>query len=163
MASSGDVSLKGIGSRTVDKVFAHDIEWLKGSKPDILILELGTNNLSCLPPKVIGSRIHDLACFLWNEVRISIVGVCQVVDRNIPGLSNPDIAFRAKADKLLQFLSVVLVDEKGIFVWQHREFLKSRWRLLCSDGVHCNLAGQYRLYHSIVYIIASQLPLLPAY
>ena len=35
MASSGDVSLKGIGGRTVDKVFAHDIEWLKGSKPNI--------------------------------------------------------------------------------------------------------------------------------
>ncbi len=53
MASSGDVSLKSIGSRTVDNVFAHDIEWLKGGKPDILILELGTNDLSCLPPEVV--------------------------------------------------------------------------------------------------------------
>ncbi len=69
MASSGDVSLKGIGGRTVDKVFAHDIEWLKGSKPDILILELGTNDLSCLPHEVVGSRIHDLACFMWVCVR----------------------------------------------------------------------------------------------
>ncbi len=75
MASSGDVSLKGIGGSTVDKVFAHDIEWLKGSKPDILILELGTNYLSCLPPEVVGSWIHDLACFMRDEVRVSIVGV----------------------------------------------------------------------------------------
>ena len=87
MASSGDVSLKGIGGRTVDNVFAHDIEWLKGSKPDILILELGTNDLSCLPPEVVGSRIHDLACFMRDD----------------SGSPNPDMAFRAKADKLRQF------------------------------------------------------------
>ncbi len=67
---------------------------------------------------------------------------------NIPGSSNPDMAFRAKADKLRQFLSVVLADEKGIFVWQHREFFESRRRLLGSDGVHCNPAGQYCLYRS---------------
>ena len=144
-------------------IFAHDIEWLKGSKPDILILELGTNDLSCSPPEVVGSRIHDLACFMRDEVRVSLVGVCQVVDRNIPGSSNPDMAFRAKADKLRQFLSVVLADEKGIFVWQHREFFESRRQLLCSDGVHCNPAGQYCLYRSYRGAIIKALALLPAY
>ncbi len=98
-----------------------------------------------------------------DEVRVSIVGVCQVVDRNVPGSSNPDMAFRAKADKLRQFLSVVLADEKSIFVWQHREFFESRRRLLCSDGVHCNPAEQYCLYRSYRGAIIKALALLPAY
>ncbi len=51
MASSGDVSLKGIGSRTVDKVFAHDIEWLKGSKPDIQLFQKGC------PPKTLNLKL----------------------------------------------------------------------------------------------------------
>ena len=94
---------------------------------------------------------------------VSIVGVCQVVDRNIPGSSNPDMAFRTKAVKLRQFLSVVLADEKGIFVWQHREFFESRRRLLCSDGVHCNApAGQYCLYRSFRGAIIKALALFPA-
>ena len=91
------------------------------------------------------------------------MGVCQVVDRNIPGSSNPDMAFRAKADKLRQYLSVVLADEKGIFVWQHREFFESRRRLLCSNRVHCNSAGQYCLYRSYRGAIIKALALLPAY
>ena len=48
--------------------------------------------------------------------------VCQVVDRNISHSFQPDMAFHAKDDILRQYLSVVLENEKGIFVWQHREF-----------------------------------------
>ncbi len=91
-----------------------------------------------------------------------MVGGCQVVDRNIPGSSNLDMAFRTKADNLRQFLSVVLADEKGIFVWRHREFFESRQRLLCSDGVHCNPAGQYCLYRSFHGAIIKALAFLPA-
>jgi lysophospholipase L1-like esterase len=59
LANSGVyVSLKGTGGRTVDKVFKYDISFLKGYKPDIVVLEIGTNDLSNLSPEVVGSRIY---------------------------------------------------------------------------------------------------------
>ena len=47
--------------------------------------------------------------------------VCQVIDRKIPHSTAPDTAFIAKAAILRQYLCVVLANEAGIFLWEHRE------------------------------------------
>ena len=70
------------------------------------------------------------------------------------------MAFHAKADILRQYLSVVLENEKGMFIWQHREFFKADRNLLSTDGVHCNPQGQYCLYRSYRGAIIKALALL---
>jgi hypothetical protein len=51
-----------------------------------------------------------------------MVGVCHVINQNVPHSRSPDQGFNAKAARLLQYLSVVLAEEPGIFLWEHREF-----------------------------------------
>jgi lysophospholipase L1-like esterase len=149
LAASGVyVSLKGTGGRTVDRVFKYDISFLKSCKPDIVVLEIGTNDLSNLSPEVVGSRIDDLVRYMLDELNIKVIAVCQVINRRIPHSDEPDHAFNAKASMLRQYLSVVLANEPGVFLWDHRKFDNGRIDLLSLDGVHCNPQGQYILYRS---------------
>ena len=62
-------------------------------KPDIVILELGTNDVSAFLPEVVGSKIDDLAQVLRDQYKVRVVGVCQVVNRNIPHTRSPDCNF----------------------------------------------------------------------
>lgn len=145
---SGHVSLLGTGGRTVDKVLKYDLSLVQQYKPDILILELGTNDLALHAPEVVGSKIDDLVHLLRDKYRVRVVVVCQVINRNLPHTHLPDSEFNVKAALLRQYLSVVLAEEQGICVWEHREFFRPDRVLLSPDGVHCNAKGQYCLYRS---------------
>jgi hypothetical protein len=46
--------------------------------PDIVILEIGTNDLSLLPPEVVGSEIEDLVSLLQQTYHVKVVCVCLV-------------------------------------------------------------------------------------
>ena len=61
LSESGRVYLMGTGGRTVHKIFQYDLSRILKYKPDIVILERGTNDLSTLTPEVVGSKIDDLA------------------------------------------------------------------------------------------------------
>ncbi len=100
--------------------------FLKSQRPDVIILELGTNDLSLLFPKAV------------DNLHVSVVAVCQVIDRNLPHLQTPDTVFNTKAALLRQYLSVVLDNMPGVFLWEHRTFCKAGKNLLSLDGVHCN-------------------------
>ena len=93
------------------------------------------------------------------DIVVRVVGVCQVINRNTPQKS-PDCHFNAKAAVLRQYLSVVLANQPGIFLWEHKEFYRSDRSFLCSDGVHCNAKGQYHLYRSYRGAILKALSLL---
>ena len=125
LPESGHVSLHGTGGRTVDKIHAYDLSLVLKYKPDIVILELGTNDLSTLRPEVVGSKIDDLAQVLRDQYKVRVIGVCQVVNRNIPHTRSPDCDFNAKAAVLRQYLSVILADQHNIFLWEHKEFYRS--------------------------------------
>lgn len=150
LPESGYVQLHGSGGRTVDKILLHDLPFVQNFKPDILILEVGTNDLRHSAPEIVGSKIDDLARLFRDKFHVRVVCVCQVINRNVPYASSrtPDHDFNANAARLRHYLSVVLSEEPGIFLWEHREFSKSNRVLLAADGVHCNAKGQYCLYRS---------------
>ena len=145
------VSLKGTGGRLVEKVFKYDISFLKSCKPDIVVLEIGTNDFSNLSLEVVGSRIDDLVRYMLDKLNIKVIAVCEVIDRHIPHSDAPDHAFiNAKASILRQYLSVFLANEPGVFLWDHRKFDNGRIDLLSLDGVHCNPQGQYISYTGVI-------------
>ena len=91
LAGSGAyVCLKGTGGRTVEKVRKYDISAIASIQPDIIILELGTNDLCHLSPEVVGSCIEEHC-------------------------TAPDAALNAKAAILRQYLCVVLENEAEYF------------------------------------------------
>ena len=107
-----------------------------------------------------GSKLDDLVHILRDQYKVRVVAVCQVINRNLPHTQAPDNAFNTKAALLRQYLSVVLAEEQGIFVWEHREFSHPDRLLLSSDGVHCNAQGQYCLYRSYRGAILKALTML---
>jgi lysophospholipase L1-like esterase len=124
LASSEGVYLHGIGGRTVDKVFQYDLPFLKSQHSDIIILELGTNDLSFLSPEAVGSRLEDLVSLLRDNLHVSVVALCQVIDRYLPHSQTPDTVFNTKAALLRQYLSVVLDNIPGVFCGNIAHFVK---------------------------------------
>ena len=54
--------------------------------PDIVILEIGTNDLSHSPLEIVGSEIEDQMHLIRNCFSVHAVGVCQVI---LCGVSSP--------------------------------------------------------------------------
>ena len=49
--------------------------------PDVLILEIGTNDLVDKSPEVVGSEIENLVRLLLGHYKVRIVYVCHVIPR----------------------------------------------------------------------------------
>ena len=79
------VHLNGVGGRTIKKkIHLHDLHVIRELRPDIVILEVGTNDLSFLPPEVVG----QLVVTLKTVYSVLVVCVCHVIPR---GLSTPHL------------------------------------------------------------------------
>lgn len=49
--------LFGVGGRTVSKLQSLDLHVVRRLLPDVIILKIGTNDLSLMRPKIVGSTI----------------------------------------------------------------------------------------------------------
>ena len=54
------IHLHGVGGRTVKKFRLYDLGVVSALKPDVIILEIGTNDLVANRPEIVGSEIDDL-------------------------------------------------------------------------------------------------------
>ena len=138
------VQLHGVGGRTVNKLVHFDLSVVANLNPDIVILEIGTNDLSFFSPELVGSSIDDLVCLLIEKLRVKVVGVCQV----IPRVGRAVFDFNAKAKILNNYLDVVLSERPQVFCWTHKGFANPTVCPFLPDGVHVNFLGQYSLYRS---------------
>ena len=79
----------GIGGRTVAKVIRYDLEIVRQFSPDIVILQLGTNDISDCSihsALTVGSQLKDLTKLLHEQFSITVVCVCQTILREKPHL-----------------------------------------------------------------------------
>ena len=129
------IQLFGSGGRTVSKVLQYDLNNVVLFAPDIIILDIGTNDLTVKSPEKVGSDIDDLTR------KFSIVVVCSVIPRA------SSMHFNEKARMLNHYLSVV-IDSPLLFYWYHCKLLNPTKPALLADGVHLNPHGQYALYRS---------------
>ena len=67
LRGTASVSLHGVGDRTVSKLRQFDLNILSRLRPLIVILEIGTNDLSHQRPEVVGSSIDDLVCHILGD------------------------------------------------------------------------------------------------
>ena len=80
----------------------YDFGSVSALKPDVIILEIGTNDLFANRPDVAGSEIGDLVQLLLQSYSVRVIGVCEV----IPCVRAP--FFNAAAPILNQYLHDVL-------------------------------------------------------
>ena len=147
------VRLFGVGGRTVEKIKQFDVANVSRFTPDIVILEIGTNDLcNAPPPETVGSQIDELVELLLNHFSVRVVGVCLVIKRAEP-------MFNKNVEVLNRYLSVV-VDRPRVFVWRHKILDSTSHDFLLEDGVHLNPCGQYLLYRSYRGVILKAVKIL---
>lgn len=78
LEGTATATLFGVGGRTVHKLRLHDLHVVRRLSPDVVILEIGTNDLSVLGPEVVGSSIEELVSSLLNDFAVSVIGVCPI-------------------------------------------------------------------------------------
>ena len=135
------VHLHGVGGLTVARL-RRDLGMVSSLSPQVVILELGTNDLTRLRPEVAGSEIEELVCLLLDTFSVRVIGVCEV----LPRVRAP--FFNGAASILNQYLCGVLEPIPNVFCWRHRGFDNPSVHPYLPDGVHVNSFGQYCLYRS---------------
>ena len=99
--------------------------------PQVVILELGTNDLARLRPEVTGSEIEELVRLLLDTFSVRVIGVCEV----LPRVGAP--FFNGAASILNQYLCGVL-EPSNVFCWRHRGFDNPSVQPYLPDGVYVN-------------------------
>ena len=100
----------------LQKTIEHDLHVVASFQPDIVILQLGSNDLTSDEPAHVGSAIDDLVK-LWHDVYgVKFICVCQTIHRK--GAS----AFNRHVGILTQYLRVVLDPIPYALFWGHRVF-----------------------------------------
>ena len=141
----GDLQIPwhGIGGRTVPKTIRFDLHVVEEFAPNIVILQLGTNDLTTTSAVETGSAIADLSRLLHESYGVQVVCVCQTIYR----LNSP--YFNKQVDLLTKYLRVVLEPLPYTFYWRHRGFWCCKSRFLARDSVHLNNRGSYKFFRSL--------------
>ena len=92
---------RGKGGQTVEKTIRYDLQVVQSFVSHIVILQLGTNDLSHIDPLVAASEIEDLVSILYEEHRVQQICVCQTLIRK------NDAAFNARVKALTKYLKVL--------------------------------------------------------
>ena len=100
--------------------------------PQVVILELGTNDLTRLRPEVAGSEIEELVHLLLDTFSVRDIGMCEV----LPCVRAP--FFNGTASILNQYLCGVLEPIPNVFCWRHRGFDNPSVHPYLPDGVYVN-------------------------
>ena len=141
LSDDANVHLHGVGGLTVARLH-HDLGIVSSLSPQVVILEIGTNDLTRLRPEVTGSEIEDLVRLFLDTFSVRVIGVCEVLHRARAPF------FNGAALVLDQYLCGVLEPIPNVFCWRHRGFDNPSVHPYLPDGVNVNSFGQYCLYRT---------------
>ena len=71
-----------MGGRTLKKFRLFVLGAVSALKPDVIILEIGANDLVADHPEVVGSEIDYLVQLLLQSSSVRVIGVCEVIPRS---------------------------------------------------------------------------------
>ena len=131
-----------MGDRTIKTLCRYHLGSVSTLKPDVIILENGTNDLVANRSRVVGSEIDDLVQLLLQSYSVQVIGVCEL----IPCVRAP--FFNAAAPILNQYLHDVPELCPNVFSWHNSGFSNPTVSPYLQDGVHLHHRGQYSLYQS---------------
>ena len=114
------VSMFGIGGRTIKKLQRFDLPVINRLKPHIIILEIGTNDLSNTTPKVVVKNLVKLVRRLLDDFSTHVVGGCHVIPC---GDSFPNADSFNESAHIFNCLSKPALESiPNVFCWTHRGF-----------------------------------------
>ena len=154
ITAPADITWHGIGGRTVAKTIKFDLHVVRSTRPDIVIVQLGTNDLPFQSPLQVGSELEDFVRLLHDSYGVKFVCVRQTIRQR------SFTAFNKNVDLLTRYLRVVLEPIPYAIYWGHRGFWKARHNFYAADGVHLNSMGLYKLYRSFRGAVLKSMRLL---
>ena len=116
ITAPSDITWHGIGGRTVAKTIKFDLHVVRSTRPDIVIVQLGTNDLPFQSPLQVGSELEDFVRLLQDSYGVKFVCVCQTIRRRSA------TAFNKNVDLLTRYLRVVLQSIPYAIYCCHRGF-----------------------------------------
>ena len=137
----------GIGGRTVDKLIRNDLDKIRSASPNIVVLELGSNDLcdKDSDPETIALSIVALAELLITELSLRIVAVCEVTARQ----NEPFAGYNVKAALLNSHLRESLRVIPAAKCWHHRGLINpTNNAVYAPDGIRLNYLEYKALYRS---------------
>ena len=86
LSSDGDLLIRwyGIGGRTVSKTRENNLCVVEEFPPNVVIMQLGTNDLTTKSAVESGSAIEDLCRLLYESYGVEAICVCQILYRQDP-------------------------------------------------------------------------------
>lgn len=164
-AEPSEIQFYGIGGRTVTRLRQFDLSLVAQFKPNIIILEIGSNDL-CDPrlnTNDLATNIFHLVQTLHFSYNVSHIIVSQVLPRRSPPRMIP--SYNTRVSQLTRLLSHFLRVTPFATLWFHPKILRTRSSVFLRDGVHLNFRGNHLLYHSyqkaIMYCLSYNQNILP--
>ena len=138
----------GIGGRTVDGVLEHDVSEIQRYKPNIVIIEIGCNDLSdprCSPYDLV-SKINQLICVIRRVATDCFIIVSEILPRNNIPFRTPN--YNRKVQEANYQLHRFCSQCSSVLFWSHGNLSERTPWVLKPDGVHLNSIGNRKLYIS---------------
>ena len=145
LSLDGDLLIRWhrIRGRTVSKTREYDLGVVEEFTPNVVIMQLGTNDLTTISAVETGSALEDLCCLLYESYGVELICVCQTLYRQDAS------SFNKQVDLLTKHLKVVLEPIPYVLYWRHRGFWRCKSRFLAQDGGHLNKLGRYKYFRSL--------------
>ena len=147
-----DTTWFGLGGLTIDSARMNHLAIINLTAPEIVYLELGSNDLcyTDVTPWMAYRHMAALVTYLTN-LGVKKIFIGQVLCRKGVGipLSTPDY------NRKVREFNTLLLNAYGhqpwavAQYWKHRGLWNSRFDILCRDGIHLNKRGSARLYRSV--------------
>jgi lysophospholipase L1-like esterase len=130
------VQFHGIGGLKLDRVmhFSYRFEYVK---PDIFVLELGTNDLASNTsnPRKLAQDIYNIALQMIDTYNVRVVVINQIYFR-APGCKSTRSDFNACAMIYNQEMKQLAAQSPRI-IWNHHKNMINDWeQYLLPDGIH---------------------------
>ena len=125
----------------------HDLDKIRSAAPNIVVLELGSNDLcdKDSDPKTIALSIVALAELLPTELGLRFIAVCQVTARQ----NEPFVGYNERTALLNGHLRESLRIIPTAKCLQHRGLINpTNNAVYAPDGIHLNDIGNKALYRS---------------
>lgn len=158
LSEACDVEIFGVGGRTVDKVIRMDLEVIKRNAPNVVVLELGSNDIcdSHCDADTVAFSIVALTELLIKSFSVPFVVVCQI----LPRMHTPFEGYNERVQKVNTLLREALQNINSAKFWRHRGLVNPAKNVYARDGIHLNDLGNealYRSYRGAIHSMKTQL------
>lgn len=157
------IQYSGYPGASVQSLASRGLGDIEDFEPELVILDIGTNDLAYKSAEEVASSIKSLVDTLINNYHVKFVIVLQILHRftpAVPGRHNVNVPlFNKNVDSCNQLLVENLNYRSDCQVWWHKGFWGPSQELtIAPDGVHLSEPfGQKKYFYSLRSIVVSHL------